>query len=75
MIIKFLLLIAILLTSAIVFASNYESEKHVPYKNQFNSPEDLKSRASVGYMLHRAWVSMLVLIDTFCRRDYPGDYH
>jgi N-acyl-phosphatidylethanolamine-hydrolysing phospholipase D len=56
--IKSILLILILSISLIVFANNDERAKQVPFKNQFESPEDTKSRASVGYMLHRAWVQM-----------------
>jgi L-ascorbate metabolism protein UlaG (beta-lactamase superfamily) len=56
--IKFILLIAILLTSVIVFANNNASEKRALYKNLFEHPKDSKSRASVGYMLHRAWVQL-----------------
>ena len=56
--IKFILFIAILLTSVIVFANNNASEKRAFYKNLFEHPKDSKSRASVGYMLHRAWVQL-----------------
>ncbi len=56
--IKFVLLIAILLTSVIVFTNSNASEKRVPFKNLFEHPKDSKSRASVGYMLHRAWVQL-----------------
>lgn len=55
---KFILFIATLLTSVIVFANNNASEKRAPFKNLFEHPEDTKSRASVGYMLHRAWVQI-----------------
>lgn len=54
--IKSILFIAILLTCVIVFA--HASEKQTPYKNLFEHPNDTKSRASVGYMLHRAWVQL-----------------
>lgn len=57
-IIKLILFVAILLTSVIVFANNNASEKRVPFKNLFEPLEDTKSRASVGYMLHRAWVQI-----------------
>lgn len=56
--IKFILFIAILLTSVVVFANKNASEKRAPFKNLFEHPEDAKSRASVGYMLHRAWVQI-----------------
>lgn len=56
--IKFILFIAVLLTSVIVFANNNASEKRAPYKNLFEHPKDTKSRASAGYMLHRAWVQI-----------------
>lgn len=56
--IKFILLIATFLTSVLVFANNNASEKRAPFKNLFEHPEDTKSRASVGYMLHRAWVQI-----------------
>ena len=56
--IKFILFIAILLTSVIVFANNNASEKRMTFKNLFYPLEDMKSRASVGYMLHRAWVQL-----------------
>jgi L-ascorbate metabolism protein UlaG (beta-lactamase superfamily) len=55
---KSILLIVILLTSVIVFANNNERAKQVAFKNQFEPPEDTKTRASIGYMLHRAWVQM-----------------
>ncbi len=56
--IKFILFIAILLTSLIVFAYTTERERRVIYKNLYEPLEDTKSRASVGYMLHRAWVQI-----------------
>lgn len=56
--IKYILFIAILLVSVIVYANNNTSLKQVPYKNLFELPNDTKSRASVGYMLHRAWVQV-----------------
>lgn len=56
--IKYILFIAILLVSVIVYANNNTSLKQVPYENLFEQPSDTKSRASVGYMLHRAWVQV-----------------
>jgi N-acyl-phosphatidylethanolamine-hydrolysing phospholipase D len=56
--IKFILFTAILLISVIVFANSNDSEKRVVFKNLFEHPDDTKSRASVGYMLHRAWVQL-----------------
>jgi len=56
--IKFILFIAILLTSVIVFANSNVNVKRVPFKNLFEPLEDTKSRASVSYMLHRAWVQI-----------------
>jgi L-ascorbate metabolism protein UlaG (beta-lactamase superfamily) len=56
--IKYILFIAILLVSVIVYANNNTSLKQVRYINLFEQPNDTKSRASVGYMLHRAWVQV-----------------
>jgi N-acyl-phosphatidylethanolamine-hydrolysing phospholipase D len=56
--IKFILFIAILFICGMVLASHSASEKQAPFKNLFEHPEDTKSRASVGYMLHRAWVQI-----------------
>ena len=56
--IKYILFVAILLVSVIVYANNNTSLEQVPYKNLFEQPNDTKSRASIGYMLHRAWVQV-----------------
>jgi N-acyl-phosphatidylethanolamine-hydrolysing phospholipase D len=56
--IKFLLFIATLLAGMMVFFNHNESEMRIPFKNLFEHSEGKKSHASVGYMLHRAWVQI-----------------
>lgn len=53
-----LLTLILFLSCFLVFAYANTGNKQTPFRNLIDQPEDTQKRASIGYMLHRAWIQM-----------------
>lgn len=55
---SYLLLLGILVAGFLALAKASEINTKAPFRNLVLHPEDKQTRASAGYMPHRAWVQI-----------------